>query len=274
MVSASTKAHWVRICAARVYSRLQGSTIRVNGHGNQLTLADTVRRGCRIQVHGNRNRIEFEPGCRLWNLNLEIVGDDHHLQVGPDCAIRGGHWLLEDKGSRISIGAGTTMIEDRLVASEGASLTFGADCMLGANVEVRCSDGHSIVEQATGGRINPAADISIGEHVWLGIGVRVLKGVVVERDSVVAAQAVVTRDLPRGCVAAGIPARVIRSGVTWNRARLPARDSTPVSCEARVAEITLPSADTKSIGHQEEPAVAVSNFQTLNLPDLRHRRGE
>src|SRR3954469_25225701 len=91
----------------RVYSRLQGSTIAMRGADNRVNLSDTVRRHCRIQIDGNRNRIEFGPRCRLWDLNLEIVGDDHQLVVGGGCAIRGGHWLLEDRGSRISIGAGT-----------------------------------------------------------------------------------------------------------------------------------------------------------------------
>src|SRR5688500_9987884 len=112
-----------RAFAARVYSRLHGSTIAVRGAGNQLSLADSVRRHCRIRVSGNRNDVRLGAGCRLWNLDLEIVGDDHVVSIGASCAIRGGHWLVEDCGSRISIGAGTTLIEDRLIASEGRAIT-------------------------------------------------------------------------------------------------------------------------------------------------------
>lgn len=210
----------LRRVAARVYSRLQGSTIAANGHDNRVALSDSVRRGCRIRINGNRNTLEFAPQCRLWNLNLEIVGDNHHLIVGEGCSIRGGHWLLEDQGSRLIIGAGTTMIDDRLIASEGRTIALGEDCMLGAGIEIRCSDGHSILEKATGARINPPADVTLGSHVWLGAAVRVLKGVTIGSGTVVAAGAVVTRDLPEGCVAVGIPARAVRTEVTWDRARL------------------------------------------------------
>ncbi|HEX2853332.1 MAG TPA: acyltransferase [Opitutaceae bacterium] len=211
----------LRRIARQVYSRLHGSTTRVHGHDNQIELADSVRRHCRIRISGNRNRIEMAPGCRLWDLNLEIVGDDHHLTVGPGCEIRGGHWLLEDRGSRLTIGAGTTTIDSRLLASEGRAIVLGDDCMIGAHVEIRCSDGHSIVNQSDGTRINPAADVTLGSHVWLGSAVRVLKGVTIGKNTVVAAGAVVTRPLPESCVAVGIPARAVRTGTSWDRARLP-----------------------------------------------------
>jgi len=114
------------------------------------------------------------------------------------------------------------MIGDVLVASEGRAIVLGEDCMLGAGVEIRCSDGHSILEQTSRVRINPPADVVLGAHVWLGAAVRVLKGVTIGANSVVAAGAIVTRDVAAGCVAVGIPARVARTGVTWDRARIAA----------------------------------------------------
>jgi acetyltransferase-like isoleucine patch superfamily enzyme len=53
--------------------------------------------------------------------------------------------------------------------------------------------------------------ITLGENVWLGTGAKVLDGVRIGRDVVVGAGAVVTDDLPDGVVAAGIPARILRS---------------------------------------------------------------
>jgi acetyltransferase-like isoleucine patch superfamily enzyme len=207
--------------AARVYSRLMGSGVSVRGDGNRIDLADSVRRKCTVRINGHRNHIELGPQCRLWDLTIEVVGDDHHLIVGGGCSIRGGHWLLEDRGSRLTIGPETTMISGRLIASEGHAITLGEDCMLGADIEIRCSDGHSILEKASGVRINPPADITLSSHVWIGAAVRVLKGVTIGRETIVAAGAVVTRSLPANCVAAGIPAKVVREGVTWDRERLP-----------------------------------------------------
>ncbi|WP_060586152.1 hypothetical protein [Aeromonas schubertii] len=54
-------------------------------------------------------------------------------------------------------------------------------------------------------------DIILEDHVWLATGVMVMAGVRIGRGTVVAAGSVVTRDLPADVVAAGNPARVIRS---------------------------------------------------------------
>jgi acetyltransferase-like isoleucine patch superfamily enzyme len=58
---------------------------------------------------------------------------------------------------------------------------------------------------------NSHAPISIGRNVWLGSGVVVLSGIRIGQNSVVAAGAVVTADVPEGVLVAGVPARVIRS---------------------------------------------------------------
>ena len=54
------------------------------------------------------------------------------------------------------------------------------------------------------------APIKIGRNVWLGAGVTVLAGVSIGDDAVVAAGAVVNRDVPACAIAAGVPARVLR----------------------------------------------------------------
>jgi acetyltransferase-like isoleucine patch superfamily enzyme len=92
--------------------------------------------------------------------------------------------------------------------------------MLSSNVEIRSSDGHSILDQKTGERLNPAKNVTIGDHVWLGAGVKVMKGARLGSRSVVAAAAIVTGDVPEGSIVVGIPARVLRNGVTWDRRRL------------------------------------------------------
>jgi acetyltransferase-like isoleucine patch superfamily enzyme len=66
--------------------------------------------------------------------------------------------------------------------------------------------GLPVIEQP-----RPSRGIALGENVWLGTGAKVLDGVRIGRDVVVGAGAVVTGDLPDGVVAAGVPARVIRS---------------------------------------------------------------
>jgi acetyltransferase-like isoleucine patch superfamily enzyme len=53
--------------------------------------------------------------------------------------------------------------------------------------------------------------IVLGDNVWLGAGAKVLDGVCIGSHVVVGAGAVVTHDLPDGSVAAGVPARILRT---------------------------------------------------------------
>lgn len=57
--------------------------------------------------------------------------------------------------------------------------------------------------------------VCIGNHVWIGQRAMILKGVSIGDGAIIAAGAVVTRDVPAGCLAAGVPAKVIRKNVEW-----------------------------------------------------------
>ena len=57
--------------------------------------------------------------------------------------------------------------------------------------------------------------MKIGNHVWIGSGAKILKGVAIGNGSVVAAGAVVVHDVPENCVVAGVPAVIVKSGIQW-----------------------------------------------------------
>ncbi len=57
--------------------------------------------------------------------------------------------------------------------------------------------------------------VILEDHVWLGAGATVLKGVTVGHDSVVAAGAIVTNDVPPFTLVAGVPARPVRQLAGW-----------------------------------------------------------
>lgn len=56
----------------------------------------------------------------------------------------------------------------------------------------------------------PCKPVVIGDDVWLGADVKVLPGVVIGQHVIVAAGAVVNHDLPDNCIAAGVPAKVVK----------------------------------------------------------------
>ena len=117
--------------------------------------------------------------------------------------------LRVDYGSQIRIGA-RTFANFGLVALDVAPITIGADCQIGTNVQL-LTPTHPVEPGPRRDKWEAARPIVIGDNVWLGSGAIVLPGVTIGDNTVVGAGAVVTRDLPANVVAAGNPARVVKT---------------------------------------------------------------
>jgi acetyltransferase-like isoleucine patch superfamily enzyme len=90
-------------------------------------------------------------------------------------------------------------------------ISIGDRVMCGANVTISDTDWHAIDwRDRHAGRPGTVKPVVIGDDVWLGMNVMVLKGVEIGKQTVVGAGSVVSRSLPAGVIAAGQPAVVIR----------------------------------------------------------------
>jgi acetyltransferase-like isoleucine patch superfamily enzyme len=112
------------------------------------------------------------------------------------------------KANRLVIRAGT-YVNRYTVLDASDRLEIGANCMIGPHGYLTDHDhGHSpgklISEQPL-----VSAPVRIGNNVWLGAGVIVLKGVTIGDNAVVGAGSVVTKDVPAGTKVAGVPAKLI-----------------------------------------------------------------
>jgi acetyltransferase-like isoleucine patch superfamily enzyme len=87
-------------------------------------------------------------------------------------------------------------------------IEIGDDVMLGPNVQL-ISGGHAL-EPETRRSVCTSAPVVIGRGVWVGAGASILQGVTVGDDAVVAAGAVVTKNVPPRTLVGGVPARVLR----------------------------------------------------------------
>ena len=113
-----------------------------------------------------------------------------------------------DYGTYITIGAGTFINYD-CVMLDVAPIAIGAACQIAPRVQLLTAT-HPVDPQPRRDGWESGAPISLADNVWLGGGVIVGPGVTIGEDTVVGAGSVVTRDLPAGVVAVGVPARVQR----------------------------------------------------------------
>jgi acetyltransferase-like isoleucine patch superfamily enzyme len=92
-----------------------------------------------------------------------------------------------------------------------SSITIGHDVAISENVTIWDSDTHAII----GKERVMTQPITIGNKVWIGANVTILKGVTIGDGAIIAAGSVVTRAIPANCLAAGVPAKVIKEKVYW-----------------------------------------------------------
>jgi acetyltransferase-like isoleucine patch superfamily enzyme len=101
-------------------------------------------------------------------------------------------------------------------AWENASIYIGAGCLFAA-AKLRTCDMHPIFDIASGKRINPSRDLVIEDHVWVGEDVTVAKGARIGAGSMIGSGSIVKGYIPNDSLAVGVPAKVIRSGIAWQR---------------------------------------------------------
>lgn len=94
------------------------------------------------------------------------------------------------------------------------SIDIGSNCAIAGSVKIMDRSWHKISYEDNVGK-EDAAPIMIGNKVWIATRAIILPGVTIGDGAIVAAGAVVTKDVPARCMVAGVPARVIKENVEW-----------------------------------------------------------
>jgi acetyltransferase-like isoleucine patch superfamily enzyme len=146
--------------------------------------------------------VVLEPGVLVFHPESIDIGDD--VYVGHQTILKGYY------KNRMAIGSGT-WIGQQCFLHSGGGLTVGKNVGIGPGVKIITS---AHVEEGRDKAILHCRiafrPVEIEDDVDLGVGAIVLPGVRVGRGSQIGAGAVITEDVPRYAVAAGVPARVLR----------------------------------------------------------------
>ena len=135
------------------------------------------------------------------------------IQIGADAALDDGVTLIcsaDPKPLKITIGA-RTYINRFTILDASDSLVIGEDCMIGPGCYLTDHDHGVVPGETPGDQPLISSPTRVGNRVWLGAHVVILKGVTIGDDAVVAAGAVVTKNVAAGARVAGVPARPLGS---------------------------------------------------------------
>lgn len=142
---------------------------------------------------------------RIW------LEKDSELEVNGQFNIFGNSFIRVAKGGKLILNGG--FINEDVQITAGDVVEIGKDFTCGRDVVIRSYDGHTICQEG----YKVSEPIKIGNHVWIGQGATILKGVTIGDGAIIAAGAIVTRDVPAGCVVAGVPAKVVKENVQWRK---------------------------------------------------------
>ena len=175
------------------------------------------------------------------NFKLRLDNPDSnkiYVEIGEDCVVNGQIIFESDKGrivfgDRVSFGNSTIICRNKI--------QFGSDIYVAWGVTFYDHDSHSLdykervydrerelkaLEEGLPNKILTknwkvvnSKPIIIGDHVWIGMNVLILKGVNIGEGAIVGAGSVVTKDVPAWTLVGGNPARVIRKLKTLNETK-------------------------------------------------------
>ena len=152
----------------------------------------------------------FESAGRRGSIGSGVrISPSLRIRLGEGAALRSRCFLA---------GHGAVEIGARTAINEGCTITamervrIGDDVMLAPNVYVLDVDHrHEDPDTPIARQGYDTKPVEIGNGVWLGTGVVVTRGVTIGDGAIIGANSVVTKDVPAMAIAAGVPAKILRS---------------------------------------------------------------
>ena len=165
-----------------------------------------------IDNDGNKKRVF----TKINNLDWRFTGKNNILEL-PDSEFHAFFNIQEDN-SYIKIGKNFSSNEVNFRILEGNSkVIIGDNCMFSCSIDIFNSDAHVIMKKGEKIPYNQPKPVIIGNHVWVGYNVTILKGTEIAYNTIVGACAVVSGKFKEpNTVIAGNPAQIVKHDIEWD----------------------------------------------------------
>lgn len=131
------------------------------------------------------------------------------LRIGKNVAITGPISISLEYSDRVSIGDGTYLNFSTRFGVKDSQVRIGRRCLIGPRVSFETAS-HELIHGENGERGMRTLPICLGDYVWIGSNAVILQGVEIGTGSVVAAGAIVNKNVPPYSLVGGIPAKLIK----------------------------------------------------------------
>ena len=159
------------------------------------------------------NNAKFKFGLAWDNTAFSVssfkLDENAEFIVNGDFNVHTGGFISINKNAKLELGSGYMNNNSEIICFK--SIRIGNNVAISKGVIIRDSDNHCLndnVDMIT-------QSIEIGDHVWIGMGAMILKGVKIGSGAVIAAGAVVNKNVSPKCLVGGVPAKIIKTNVEW-----------------------------------------------------------
>lgn len=192
--------------------------IKVIQENGKVVINPPYIKKVKIQFMGNDNYLEIWEPCNFWGDGLDIYMQDGCNFVLKKISV--GSLAIRGIAQKVYIDEYSTFWST-ILTGESSSIKIGKDCAFSGDISVWAADTHMIIDKNDNIINEPSKEgVVIGDHVWIGYGVTILKDSQIASNCIVGAKSIISGQFNNQnsiIVGSGPNLREVKHNVNWDR---------------------------------------------------------